>query len=69
MSGRDDPEEKGLLWKLPVIKSRDLGKLGPAFGVGAGCGVGFGVGLLGGTFSSQPSTLLATGFIINSQLN
>ncbi|XP_057446442.1 uncharacterized protein LOC130738473 [Lotus japonicus] len=41
-------EEKGLLWKLPELKSRDLGKVGPAFGFGAGCGLGFGIGLLGG---------------------
>ncbi|CAL0328662.1 unnamed protein product [Lupinus luteus] len=40
--------EKGLLWNLPVIKSNDFGKLGPAFGFGAGCGLGFGVGILGG---------------------
>ena len=49
MNGGDD-DERGLLWKLPMVKSSDFGKLGPAFGVGAGCGVGFGVGLLGGTF-------------------
>ncbi|XP_028798125.1 ATP-dependent RNA helicase glh-2 [Neltuma alba] len=48
MNGRDDSEEKGLLWKLPVVKSRNLGKVGPAFGVGVGCGFGVGVGLLGG---------------------
>ncbi|GER27638.1 glycine-rich protein [Striga asiatica] len=47
-SGRDE-EEKGLLWKLPAVKSRQLGKMGPAFGVGAGCGFGFAVGLIGGT--------------------
>lgn len=41
-------EEKGLLWKLPVVKSADFGKLGPGFALGAGCGLGFGVGLLGG---------------------
>ncbi|KAJ6825050.1 keratin, type II cytoskeletal 5-like [Iris pallida] len=41
-------DDKGLLWKLPVVKSKDVGKLGPGFGVGAGCGVGFGVGLFGG---------------------
>ncbi|XP_072981447.1 uncharacterized protein [Typha angustifolia] len=41
-------DEKGLLWKLPELKSKDLGKLGPAFGIGAGCGVGAGVGLFGG---------------------
>ncbi|KAI4347439.1 hypothetical protein L6164_008252 [Bauhinia variegata] len=48
MSRRDDDQEKGLLWKLPVVKSRDFGKVGPAFGIGAGCGVGLGLGLLGG---------------------
>ncbi|KAL5538259.1 hypothetical protein UlMin_027754 [Ulmus minor] len=47
MNGREE-REKGLVWKLPEIKSKHLGKLGPAFGVGAGCGVGFGIGLLGG---------------------
>ncbi|KAL0314025.1 UNVERIFIED_CONTAM: hypothetical protein Sangu_2246900 [Sesamum angustifolium] len=48
MNGRDE-QEKGLLWKLPAVKSKQLGKLGPAFGVGAGCGFGFAVGLIGGT--------------------
>ncbi|KAK4413470.1 hypothetical protein Salat_2759600 [Sesamum alatum] len=48
MNGRDE-EEKGLLWKLPAVKSKQLGKLGPAFGVGAGCGFGFAIGLIGGT--------------------
>ncbi|CAN6458240.1 unnamed protein product [Victoria cruziana] len=43
-----DENDKGLLWKLPVVKSRHLGKLGPGFGYGAGCGVGIGIGLLGG---------------------
>lgn len=43
-----DDDEKGLLWKLPVVYSNKLGKLGPGFGFGAGCGVGFGVGLIGG---------------------
>ncbi|XP_031490752.1 uncharacterized protein LOC116257878 isoform X2 [Nymphaea colorata] len=43
-----DENNKGLLWKLPVVKSRHLGKLGPGFGYGAGCGVGLGIGLLGG---------------------
>ncbi|KAI8000445.1 hypothetical protein LOK49_LG09G01892 [Camellia lanceoleosa] len=42
-------EDKGLLWRLPVIKSKELGKLGPAFGIGAGCGVGLCIGLIGGT--------------------
>lgn len=47
--GGADDEQKGLLWKLPELKSKQLGKLGPAFGFGAGCGLGLGVGLLGGS--------------------
>ncbi|RVW83575.1 hypothetical protein CK203_039326 [Vitis vinifera] len=50
MYGGDDKDadgEKGLLWKLPVLKSKQVGKLGPGFGFGAGCGIGLGVGLLG----------------------
>lgn len=47
--GEEGEEEKGLVWKLPQLKSKQLGKLGPAFGIGAGCGLGFGIGLLGGT--------------------
>ncbi|KAJ0795259.1 hypothetical protein HanPI659440_Chr04g0148421 [Helianthus annuus] len=43
----DDDDDIGLLWKLPVVYSNKLGKLGPAFGLGAGCGVGFGVGMIG----------------------
>ncbi|XP_068320801.1 uncharacterized protein [Pyrus communis] len=39
---------KGLLWKLPILRTQQLGKVGPAFGLGAGCGLGFGIGLLGG---------------------
>ncbi|XP_004512593.1 uncharacterized protein [Cicer arietinum] len=46
MNNSDD--DKGLLWKLPVVKSNNFGKVGPAFGFGAGCGFGFGLGLLGG---------------------
>ncbi|WOL14294.1 hypothetical protein Cni_G23074 [Canna indica] len=46
---RVEEKQKGLLWKLPVVKTEDLGKLGPAFGLGIGCGVGVGVGLFGGT--------------------
>lgn len=49
MNGRGDGEDdKGLIWKLPAVKSKYLGKLGPAFGFGAGCGAGFGLGLMGG---------------------
>ncbi|CAN4127434.1 unnamed protein product [Withania somnifera] len=47
MSGRE--EEKGLLWKLPIIKSKQFGKIGPGFGLGIGCGFGLGIGLIGGT--------------------
>ncbi|KAK7268964.1 hypothetical protein RIF29_21676 [Crotalaria pallida] len=47
-NGSDGGEKKGLVWKLPELKSNDFGKVGPAFGLGAGCGLGFGVGLLGG---------------------
>lgn len=48
-NGRDrDGGERGLLWKLPLVTSKELGKLGPGFGFGAGCGFGFGIGLLGG---------------------
>lgn len=46
--GEEEDEEKGLMWKLPKLKSKQLGKVGPAFGLGAGCGLGFGIGLLGG---------------------
>ncbi|XP_042487641.1 keratin, type I cytoskeletal 14 [Macadamia integrifolia] len=51
MNGIDpsNDSDKGLLWrKLPVLKSKHLGKLGPGFGLGAGCGFGIGVGFLGG---------------------
>ncbi|WOL03629.1 hypothetical protein Cni_G12349 [Canna indica] len=40
--------DKGFLWNLPVLKVKELGKVGPGVGVGAGCGVGFGIGLIGG---------------------
>lgn len=40
--------DKGLLWRLPEVTSRELGKIGPAFGLGFGCGVGAGVGFFGG---------------------
>ncbi|MCH83357.1 glycine-rich protein [Trifolium medium] len=39
--------DKGLLWKLPVVKFSNYGKVGPGFGIGAGCGLGFGIGFLG----------------------
>lgn len=64
MNGGGDGEGgKGMLWKLPAVKSKHLGKLGPAFGFGAGCGVGFGLGLMGGTqfsvfFSRNPHSML-----------
>ncbi|KAJ8747198.1 hypothetical protein K2173_014425 [Erythroxylum novogranatense] len=55
-AGRSEEEEKGLLWKLSEVRLKDLGKVGPGFGlgkgpgilglqfgfeVGAGCGVGY----------------------------
>ncbi|GJT83679.1 hypothetical protein Tco_1058021 [Tanacetum coccineum] len=43
----NDDDDRGLLWKLPAVYSDKLGKVGPAFGLGAGCGLGFGVGLIG----------------------
>ncbi|KAF9587164.1 hypothetical protein IFM89_039604 [Coptis chinensis] len=47
-SSSNNNEEKGMFWKLPELKTKQLGKLGPGFGFGAGCGVGFGFGLMGG---------------------
>ncbi|GKV35156.1 hypothetical protein SLE2022_236840 [Rubroshorea leprosula] len=41
-------DDRGLIWKLPQVKLKELGKVGPAFGFGAGCGLGFGIGLIGG---------------------
>jgi hypothetical protein len=41
-------EVKGLLWKLPEVKTTDLGKLVHGFGIGADCGVGVGVEVFGG---------------------
>ncbi|KAJ7294133.1 hypothetical protein O6H91_Y276200 [Diphasiastrum complanatum] len=41
-------EAKGLVWRLPLVRAADVGKLGPAFGLGMGCGVGVGVGIVGG---------------------
>ncbi|CAL0303533.1 unnamed protein product [Lupinus luteus] len=55
-------KEKGLVWKLPVLISKDFGKLGPAFGFGAGCGLGFGVGLLGGVGICPGISGLQVGF-------
>ncbi|OIW07883.1 hypothetical protein TanjilG_19984 [Lupinus angustifolius] len=55
-------KEKGLLWKLPVLISKDFGKLGPAFRFGAGCSLGFGVGLLGGVGICPEISGLQVGF-------
>ncbi|KAH7282387.1 hypothetical protein KP509_35G028200 [Ceratopteris richardii] len=41
-------DDKGLLWRLPVVRTPELGKLGPGFGYGIGCGAGLGVGIIGG---------------------
>lgn len=48
-------DDKGLLWKLPQVRIKDIGKVGPAFGLGVGCGVGFGAGLIGGKFLISPN--------------
>ncbi|KAH7443773.1 hypothetical protein KP509_02G050300 [Ceratopteris richardii] len=37
-----------ILWKLPVMYSTDLGRLGPGFGCGVGFGFGIGFGIIGG---------------------
>eukprot|EP00252_Welwitschia_mirabilis_P006437 TRINITY_DN17320_c0_g1_i1.p1 TRINITY_DN17320_c0_g1~~TRINITY_DN17320_c0_g1_i1.p1 ORF type:complete len:154 (+),score=28.80 TRINITY_DN17320_c0_g1_i1:342-803(+) len=39
---------ENLLVKLPLVQSRDHGKIGPAVGFGIGCGVGLGAGLFTG---------------------
>lgn len=44
---RDD-DERGIMWRLPKLQTKDWGKLGPAFGYGVGCGVGLGAGIVGG---------------------
>lgn len=43
-----DDDNKALLWRLPALRTPDLGKLGPGFGYGIGCGIGVGAGLVGG---------------------
>jgi large subunit ribosomal protein L37e len=40
--------QKDLLWRLPEVTSKELGKIGPAFGLGIGCGAGAGIGFFGG---------------------
>ncbi|RRT56609.1 hypothetical protein B296_00028440 [Ensete ventricosum] len=47
MVGRRSKPAKGFAWKLPVVKTEDLGKLGPGLSFGAGCGVGVGAGFPG----------------------
>ncbi|GAV71996.1 LOW QUALITY PROTEIN: hypothetical protein CFOL_v3_15485, partial [Cephalotus follicularis] len=39
-----EEEDRGLVWKLPSLQLKELGKLDPAFVLGAGCGLG----LIGG---------------------
>jgi hypothetical protein len=46
--GDDDDSKRGLAWKLPLVKSKELGKIGPAMGYGIGCGFGLGAGIIGG---------------------
>ncbi|GJM92251.1 hypothetical protein PR202_ga08698 [Eleusine coracana subsp. coracana] len=51
---------RGPLWSLPVARSDALGKLGPAFGIGAVCGVGVGVGLIGAGLGLIPAQTAGT---------
>lgn len=46
-------DDKGLLWRLPKVRIKDVGKVGPAFGLGFGCGFGFGAGLIGGNLIAE----------------
>ncbi|KAG0584388.1 hypothetical protein M758_3G206600 [Ceratodon purpureus] len=43
-----DDDRKGIMSRLPKLRTHDWGTLGPAFGYGIGCGVGFGAGIVGG---------------------
>ena len=45
-----DDDRKGIMSRLPKLRTHDWGTLGPAFGYGIGCGVGFGAGIVGGSF-------------------
>ena len=65
MNGTDDvDDDRGLIWRLPLIRSKELGKLGPAVGFGAGCGFGLGLGLLGGQSDSDPPLSSVPTFIL-----
>lgn len=46
--GDTNDSKRGLAWKLPLVQSKELGKIGPALGYGIGCGFGVGAGLIGG---------------------
>ena len=47
-------DQKGLLWRLPKVTSKELGKIGLALGIGIGCGVGAGVEFFGGKSLGLP---------------
>ncbi|XXG39429.1 hypothetical protein AAC387_Pa01g0390 [Persea americana] len=67
MNGNDDvDDDRGLIWRLPLIRSKELGKLGPAVGFGAGCGFGLGLGLLGGAGLGVGIPSLQIGFGIGA---
>ncbi|KAE8687680.1 ATP synthase subunit 9 [Hibiscus syriacus] len=57
-----EEDDKGLIWKLPPLKLKDVGKVGLAFSLGAGCGVGFGAGLIGGASFGPGIPGLQVGF-------
>lgn len=50
-------DQKVLLWRLPEVTSKELGKIGPALGIGIGCGAGAGIGFFGGKIPGLLLTL------------
>ncbi|WVZ53375.1 hypothetical protein U9M48_004326 [Paspalum notatum var. saurae] len=48
LGGGGGGDQKGLLWRLPEVTSKELGKIGPGLGIGIGCGAGAGLGFFGG---------------------
>jgi hypothetical protein len=64
--GDDDDSKRGLAWKLPLVKSKELGKIGPAMGYGIGCGFGLGAGIIGG-FASIAHFYIHQFLLLNSR--
>jgi hypothetical protein len=64
MAAKRGGGQKGLLWRLPEVTSKELGKIGPAFGLGIGCGAGAGIGFFGGkTLFLLPLPLLRVSLV------